>query len=73
VRRRRGEGGPEGLRGDRGRPERVAWWLAAASWPKPDLAEFHLKLVAASASGLAVPARLGARQPVHEALHDEGT
>jgi hypothetical protein len=25
------------------------------SWPKPDLAEFHLKLVAAAAAGLADP------------------
>jgi hypothetical protein len=25
------------------------------SWPKPDLAEFHLKLIAAAASGLADP------------------
>src|SRR5580704_16013918 len=24
--------------------ERVAEWLAEVSWPKPDLAEFHLKL-----------------------------
>ena len=29
--------------------ERVAEWLAEVSWPKPDLAEFHLKLVAAAA------------------------
>jgi DNA-binding PadR family transcriptional regulator len=33
---------------------RVAEWLAEVSWPKPDLAEFHLKLVAAAA-GLADP------------------
>jgi hypothetical protein len=25
------------------------------SWPKPDLAEFHLKLIAAAAAGLADP------------------
>ena len=25
------------------------------SWPKPDLAEFHLKLIAAAAAGLANP------------------
>ena len=34
---------------------RVAEWLAEVSWPKPDLAEFHLKLVAAAAAGLADP------------------
>ncbi|MFY9864897.1 MAG: PadR family transcriptional regulator, partial [Trebonia sp.] len=27
--------------------QRVAEWLAEVSWPKPDLAEFHLKLIAA--------------------------
>jgi DNA-binding PadR family transcriptional regulator len=35
--------------------ERVAGWLAEVSWAKPDLAEFHLKLVAAAAAGLADP------------------
>jgi DNA-binding PadR family transcriptional regulator len=35
--------------------ERVAEWLAEVTWPKPDLAEFHLKLVAAAAAGLADP------------------
>jgi DNA-binding PadR family transcriptional regulator len=35
--------------------QRVADWLAEVSWPKPDLAEFHLKLVAAAAAGLADP------------------
>jgi DNA-binding PadR family transcriptional regulator len=35
--------------------ERVANWLGEISWPKPDLAEFHLKLVAAAAAGLADP------------------
>jgi DNA-binding PadR family transcriptional regulator len=35
--------------------ERVAEWLAEVNWPKPDLAEFHLKLVTASAAGLADP------------------
>ena len=34
---------------------RVAEWLAEVGWPKPDLAEFHLKLVAAAAAGLADP------------------
>jgi DNA-binding PadR family transcriptional regulator len=35
--------------------ERVAEWLAEVAWPRPDLAEFHLKLVAAAAAGLADP------------------
>jgi len=35
--------------------QRVADWLAEVSWPKPDLAEFHLKLIAAAAAGLADP------------------
>ena len=26
--------------------QRVAEWLSDASWPKPDLVEFHLKLIA---------------------------
>jgi DNA-binding PadR family transcriptional regulator len=32
--------------------ERVAEWLSEVSWPKPDLAEFHLKLVAAAQAGI---------------------
>src|ERR671910_892100 len=35
--------------------QRVAEWLAEVAWPKPDLAEFHLKLIAAAAAGLADP------------------
>jgi DNA-binding PadR family transcriptional regulator len=35
--------------------QRVAAWLAEVSWPKPDLAEFHLKLIAAAAARLADP------------------
>jgi DNA-binding PadR family transcriptional regulator len=35
--------------------ERVSEWLGEVSWPKPDLAEFHLKLIAAAATGLADP------------------
>jgi DNA-binding PadR family transcriptional regulator len=35
--------------------QRVAGWLTEVSWPKPDLAEFHLKLIAAAAAGLADP------------------
>jgi DNA-binding PadR family transcriptional regulator len=37
---------------------RVAEWLTEVSWPKPDLAEFHLKLIAAAAAGLADPLTL---------------
>jgi DNA-binding PadR family transcriptional regulator len=35
--------------------ERVSDWLTEVSWPKPDLAEFHLKLIAAAQAGLADP------------------
>jgi DNA-binding PadR family transcriptional regulator len=35
--------------------ERVTAWLCDTSWPKPAPAEFHLKLVAAAAAGLADP------------------
>jgi DNA-binding PadR family transcriptional regulator len=35
--------------------QRVADWLAEVSWPKPDLAEFHLRLLAAAAARLADP------------------
>ena len=35
--------------------ERVMSWLADVSWPKPAPAEFHLKLVAVAAAGLADP------------------
>jgi DNA-binding PadR family transcriptional regulator len=35
--------------------QRVAEWLAEVSWPKPDLAEFHLKLITAAQAGLADP------------------
>lgn len=34
---------------------RVAEWLSEVSWPKPDVAEFHLKLIAAGSAGLADP------------------
>jgi DNA-binding PadR family transcriptional regulator len=37
---------------------RVMEWLQDTSWPKPAPAEFHLKLVAAAAAGLADPVRL---------------
>ena len=35
--------------------QKVAGWLAEVSWPRPDLAEFHLKLVAAASGKLADP------------------
>ncbi|MGD0553786.1 MAG: PadR family transcriptional regulator [Streptosporangiaceae bacterium] len=35
--------------------QRVTAWLAEVSWPKPDLTEFHLKLIAAFAARLADP------------------
>ena len=35
--------------------QRVAEWFAEVNWPRPDLAEFHLKLLAAAAAGLADP------------------
>ena len=35
--------------------QRVTDWLTEVSWPRPDLAEFHLKLVAAAAAMLADP------------------
>ncbi|MFF4118062.1 PadR family transcriptional regulator [Streptomyces sp. NPDC001714] len=35
--------------------ERVHDWINEVSWPKPDLTEFHLKLVAAAKAGLADP------------------
>ncbi|MEU9016181.1 PadR family transcriptional regulator [Actinomadura sp. NPDC048394] len=38
--------------------QRVAAWLGEVSWPKPNLAEFHLKLAAAAAGRLADPVEL---------------
>ena len=35
--------------------QRVGEWLAEVTWPRPDLAEFHLKLVAAASAKLADP------------------
>jgi len=42
--------------------DRVAAWLGEGGWPKPDLAEFHLKLAAAAATRLADPVELVAAQ-----------
>ena len=38
--------------------DRVSEWLSEVSWPKPDLAEFHLKLIAAAVARLADPVSL---------------
>ena len=35
--------------------DRVAEWLAEVRWPKPDLADFHLKLITAATARLADP------------------
>jgi DNA-binding PadR family transcriptional regulator len=35
--------------------QRVAEWIAEVAWPRPDLAEFHFKLIAAASAGLADP------------------
>jgi DNA-binding PadR family transcriptional regulator len=42
--------------------DRVGTWLEDTSWPKPAPAEFHLKLVAAAAAGLADPVGIVDRQ-----------
>jgi DNA-binding PadR family transcriptional regulator len=43
--------------------QRAADWIADVSWPGPGLAEFHLKLIAAGAAGLADPvAIIGAQR-----------
>jgi hypothetical protein len=50
----------------------VAEWLAEVTWPKPDLADFHLKLVAAAAAGLADPVTIvdGQRRELLRRLRD---
>ena len=42
--------------------ERVAEWLADVAWPRPDLTNFHLKLVVAAAGHLADPLEVVAAQ-----------
>jgi DNA-binding PadR family transcriptional regulator len=42
--------------------DRLADWLADVSWGRPDLTDFHLKLVVAAGGGLADPAELVATQ-----------
>ncbi|MGH9242754.1 MAG: PadR family transcriptional regulator [Acidimicrobiales bacterium] len=51
---------------------RVADWLTDVSWPKPDLAEFHLKVLAAAAAGLADPIAIvdGQRRELLRRLRD---
>ena len=38
--------------------ERLTEWMSDVSWPRPDLAEFHMKLIAAAQGGLADPVSL---------------
>ena len=42
--------------------ERVTEWLSEVAWSKPDLVEFHLKLITAAAAGLADPISIIDRQ-----------
>lgn len=51
---------------------KVAEWLTEVSWPKPDLFEFHLKLMAAAGAGLADPISLveAQRRELLERLDD---
>jgi len=60
--------------------ERVAAWVAEVDWPKPAPAEFHLKLTAVAAAGLADPVAVADAQrrellrrlrDVEQALLDE--
>jgi DNA-binding PadR family transcriptional regulator len=53
--------------------QRVADWLSEVSWPKPDLAEFHLKLIAAAAARLADPLTIvdAQRRELLRRLRDE--
>ena len=52
--------------------QRVAAWLGEVSWPRPDLAEFHLKLVTAAAARLADPLAIvdGQRRDLLRQLRD---
>jgi DNA-binding PadR family transcriptional regulator len=52
--------------------ERVYEWLSEVSWPKPDLAEFHLKLIAAAQARLADPISMidGQRRELLRRLRD---
>lgn len=52
--------------------QRVAAWLTEVSWPRPDLTEFHLKLIAAFAGRLADPLTIidAQRRELLRRLHD---
>jgi DNA-binding PadR family transcriptional regulator len=51
---------------------RVTEWLSENSWPRPDLAEFHLKLIVAANAGLADPLGIvdGQRRELLRRLRD---
>ena len=52
--------------------QRVTEWLTEVSWPRPDLTEFHLKLIAAAAARLADPLAIvdGQRRELLRRLRD---
>lgn len=54
--------------------ERVAEWMSDVSWPRPDLAGFHMKLIAAAQGGLADPVSLidGQRRDLLRRLREVG-
>jgi DNA-binding PadR family transcriptional regulator len=54
--------------------ERVTEWLSGVSFPPPDLAEFHMKLIAAAEGGLADPIRIidAQRRDLLRRLRDVG-
>ena len=54
--------------------ERVSEWLSEVRWPRPDLAEFHLKLIAAAQGELADPITIldAQRHELLQRLRDAG-
>jgi DNA-binding PadR family transcriptional regulator len=54
--------------------ERVTEWLSDMSWPRPDLTEFHMKLIAASHGALADPVSMidAQRRDLLRRLRDVG-
>jgi DNA-binding PadR family transcriptional regulator len=54
--------------------ERVTEWLSDMSWPRPDLTEFHMKLIAASHGALADPVSIidAQRRDLLRRLRDVG-
>jgi DNA-binding PadR family transcriptional regulator len=54
--------------------ERVVEWMSDVTWPRPDLAEFHMKLIAAAQGGLADPISLidAQRRDLLRRLRDVG-